>query len=56
MTVDFLGVGGPRKRSIHEIQQKQEMEFIGINGHHPRMQGLGHFEQQAALEKPLWDV
>ncbi|EEF49861.1 zinc finger protein GAI-ASSOCIATED FACTOR 1 [Ricinus communis] len=51
MTVDFLGVGGSRKRSIHEVQQKPEMEFIGI-GHHP----LVHFEQQAALEKPVWDI
>ncbi|KAJ4823421.1 hypothetical protein Tsubulata_025586 [Turnera subulata] len=51
MTVDFLGVGGSRPRNLHE---HQEMEFRGIS--HARMQGLNHFEQQAAVEKPLWDV
>ncbi|CAK7340672.1 unnamed protein product [Dovyalis caffra] len=58
MTVDFLGLGGSRQRNLHEQHNHQEMEFTrGIS--HPRMQGLNHFEQQAAaaaLEKPMWDV
>ncbi|KDP23497.1 hypothetical protein JCGZ_23330 [Jatropha curcas] len=55
-TVDFLGVGGSRQRSIFQEHQKQEMDqFRGMA--HQRMQGLGHFEQQAsALEKPMWDI
>lgn len=53
MTVDFLGIGGSRPRNLHG-QQNQEMEFSGIS--RPRMQGFNHFEQQAALEKPMWDV
>ncbi|KAF6142683.1 hypothetical protein GIB67_015169 [Kingdonia uniflora] len=62
LTVDFLGVGGPRPASLHEQHNhhQQGLEFEGLN--QQRMQGLLPFQQQishgqgAMGEKPLWDV
>ncbi|KAA8545141.1 hypothetical protein F0562_019970 [Nyssa sinensis] len=58
MTLDFLGIGGTRLRSLHE-QQQQGMKFDAIN--QQRMQGLSPIQQQisneqATLEKPMWNV
>ncbi|KAK9146889.1 hypothetical protein Sjap_006792 [Stephania japonica] len=66
MTVDFLGVGGPRPTSFHEQQQQQQqqhgLELEGI-GHAQGLQYPYHQEQiingqaaAASMEKPVsWD-
>ncbi|GMI65355.1 hypothetical protein HRI_000204800 [Hibiscus trionum] len=56
MTVDFLGIGGSRPRNLLEKQQQQQDldQFGGIE--QARVQGLSHFQQHAALEKPMWKV
>ena len=59
MTVDFLGIGGSRPRSLLEKQQhhqqQQDLDQFGGIGQ-ARLQGLNHFQQHAALEKPMWRV
>ncbi|XP_022748209.1 protein indeterminate-domain 2-like [Durio zibethinus] len=59
MTVDFLGIGGSRSRSLlekqHHHRQQQDLDqFRGIE--QARLQGLSHYQQYAALEKPMWKV
>ncbi|XVF06051.1 hypothetical protein REPUB_Repub06bG0015000 [Reevesia pubescens] len=53
MTVDFLGIGGSRPRNLLEKQQDLD-QFGGIG--QARLQRLSHFQQHAALEKPMWKV
>ncbi|XWS64530.1 hypothetical protein CRYUN_Cryun05aG0011900 [Craigia yunnanensis] len=58
MTVDFLGIGGSRPRNLLEKQhhhQQQDLDHFGGIGQ-ARLQGLSHFQQHAALEKPMWKV
>ncbi|KAJ0014859.1 hypothetical protein Pint_19826 [Pistacia integerrima] len=48
MTVDFLGVGGPRPmRNLHQDQHQSRVHQV---------QGLNHFQQHAAMEKQMWGV
>ncbi|GFY98733.1 indeterminate(ID)-domain 5 [Actinidia rufa] len=61
MTVDFLGIGGPRPRNWHEQQQQQQqrLELEETSGH--RTQVMNHFQEQlsqgeTAMEKSMWDV
>ncbi|KAE8660221.1 hypothetical protein F3Y22_tig00116958pilonHSYRG00335 [Hibiscus syriacus] len=58
MTVDFLGIGGSRparnlleKHQNHHQQHHDLDQFAGA-----RLQGLSHFQQHAALDKPMWKV
>ncbi|KAK8633637.1 hypothetical protein V6N13_014480 [Hibiscus sabdariffa] len=60
MTVDFLGIGGSRPRNLlqkqhHHHHQQQDLDQFGGIGQ-ARLQGLSHFQQHAALEKPMWKV
>ncbi|XVF31356.1 hypothetical protein REPUB_Repub16aG0138700 [Reevesia pubescens] len=60
MTVDFLGIGGSRSRNLlekqhHHHQQQQDLDQFGGIGQ-AGLQGLSHFQQHAALEKPMWKV
>ncbi|XWS57517.1 hypothetical protein CRYUN_Cryun09bG0181000 [Craigia yunnanensis] len=57
MTVDFLGIGGSRPRNLLEKHhhQQQDLDQFGRIGQ-ARLQGLSHFQQHAALEKPMWKV
>ncbi|XWS58170.1 hypothetical protein CRYUN_Cryun08bG0011900 [Craigia yunnanensis] len=59
MTVDFLGIGGSRPRILLEKhqhhQQQQDLDHFGGIGQ-ARLKGLSHFQQHAALEKPMWKV
>ncbi|OMP03316.1 Zinc finger, C2H2-like protein [Corchorus olitorius] len=54
MTVDFLGIGGSRPIARNLLEKQQDLEFGGIG--QARLQGLSHFQQHAALEKPMWKV
>ncbi|XP_057473235.1 zinc finger protein GAI-ASSOCIATED FACTOR 1-like [Actinidia eriantha] len=56
MTVDFLGIGGPRHRNLNE---QQRLELEAMSGQ--RMQVMNHFQEQlsqgeTAMEKSMWDV
>ncbi|GMI79329.1 hypothetical protein HRI_001602200 [Hibiscus trionum] len=60
MTVDFLGIGGSRPMNLlekqhHHHRQQQALDQFGGIGE-ARLQGLSHFQQHAALEKPMWKV
>ena len=56
MTLDFLGIGGgARHGNFYELQQQKQQE-MGFEGIGQRIQGLSHFQQQASMEKPMWEV
>ncbi|XXG54156.1 hypothetical protein AAC387_Pa03g2107 [Persea americana] len=65
MTVDFMGVGGPRAANLHEQQQhhhhhqQQGLGFEGVG--QQRLHGLHQLQEhlphgQVELEKPMWNV
>ncbi|GMY21666.1 protein indeterminate-domain 2-like [Fagus crenata] len=56
MTLDFLGIGGgARHGNFYELQQQKQQE-MGFEGIGQRIQGLSHFQQQASMGKPMWEV
>jgi hypothetical protein len=57
-TVDFLGLGGGalRRGNSYEKQQQKQKDQMGFEGIGQRIQGLSHFQQQALMEKSIWEV
>ncbi|KAE8010223.1 hypothetical protein FH972_006610 [Carpinus fangiana] len=57
-TVDFLGLGGGplRRGNSHEKQQQKQKDQMGFEGIGQRIQGFSHFQQQALMEKSIWEV
>lgn len=56
MTLDLLGIGGVRHGNFHEQRQQNKQQEMGFGGIGQRIQGLSHFQQQTAMEKPMWEV